>query len=131
MCFEHAGVIRHNGIAPSWFSNTVMRSFTFVHEVVMNRIEPAEQNRLILSVCAILLFFATTIAHAQEQTEQTNASEDDRLALKRGIDALINVMREEENTDRAIFPLIRQTKIQMRNTHLQMLRLQMDSPHLP
>lgn len=77
----------------------------------MNRIEPAEHNRLILSVCAILLFFATTIAHAQEQTEQTNASEDDRLALKRGIDALINVMREEENTDRAIFPLIRQTKI--------------------
>lgn len=70
-------------------------------------------RRIIVALGALLL--VGTALHASAQ-DSASANDADRLALKNGVDALIKVVHDEENTDRVVFPVIRQTKIIDRQT---------------
>lgn len=62
----------------------------------------------LISVIACLISCSTPAVFAQEAAEAQAA---DRLALRRGVEALLTKIRDEENPDRAVFPVISQKKI--------------------
>jgi len=78
----------------------------------MNGIERTILHRFLLVLIAVLVI-AGPAASAQESAETSDA---DRKAIKAGVEALLTVVREEENTDRVVFPVIRQSKIIGRET---------------